>query len=288
MNRRKALEILEVREDASDEELKREYRKKLLMYHPDKNKAPDASAKFIEVQEAYTYLQSNSLPSSSDFSYSDILKSFLSSVLPIDELIIGRISGLLCAVVENNLDAIIEYLRTINRDTLSRIYGVIYKYKHLIHFNSELFERIEELLREDECVYLNPRLDVLLSDENVYILKRDGSTYLVPLWHHEVVFDVSGKNLVVKNNPIMPDNMDLDEYNILTVKLQYKLAELWDREVQVEVGSKTFAINGNMLRLTGETQRIEFGGAGVPYNDSEDIFAATKRQSVVLMVNLLQ
>jgi len=285
MNRKKALEILEVREDASEEDLKREYRKKLLLYHPDKNPSPDASAKFIAVQEAYTYLQS--APSGLLPSYFDILKSFLSSVLPIEELIIAKISELLCAIVENNLDAIIDYLRTINRDTLCRIHEVICKYKHLIHLSSELFERIAELIREDECIVLNPRLDDLLSDENVYILKRDGGTYLVPLWHHEVVFDISGKNLVVKNNPIVPDNMELDECNVLTVKLQYNLSELWDREVSVEIGGKSFAIGGNMLRLTGKPQRIEFDGAGVPYNNSDDVFADSKRQSVICMVTLL-
>jgi len=305
MNRKKALEILEVREDVSEEDLKREYRKKLLLYHPDKNPSPDASAKFIAVQEAYTYLQS--APSGLLPSYFDILKSFLSSVLPIEELIIAKISELLCAIVENNLrsipdeeynltpenfvrrslDAIIDYLRTINRDTLCRIHEVICKYKHLIHLSPELFERIAELLREDECIVLNPRLDDLLSDENVYILKRDGGTYLVPLWHHEVVFDISGKNLVVKNNPIVPDNMELDECNVLTVKLQYNLSELWDREVSVEIGGKSFAIGGNMLRLTGKPQRIEFDGAGVPYNNSDDVFADSKRQSVICIVTLL-
>ncbi len=288
MNRKRAFEILGVREDVSEEDLKREYRKKLLLYHPDKNNAPDASAKFIEVQDAYTYLQNSPSSESPNCSYFDILKSFLSSVLPVEELIIAKISELLCAIVENNLDAIIDYLRTINRDTLCRIHEVICKYRHLIHLNSELFERIAELLREDEIVWLNPRLDDLLSDENVYILRRDGGTYLVPLWHHEVVFDLSGKtNLVVRNNPILPDNMELDEFNVLTVNLQYNLSELWDREVALEIGGKSFAICGNMLRLTGDPQRIEFGGTGVPYNNSDDVFDATKRQSVILMVTLL-
>jgi molecular chaperone DnaJ len=60
MNRKQALNILGLREDEfTEDKLKKEYRAKILEYHPDKNKAPDASAKFIEIQEAYGVLKTN-------------------------------------------------------------------------------------------------------------------------------------------------------------------------------------------------------------------------------------
>jgi hypothetical protein len=289
MNRKKALDILEVREDVSEKDLKREYRKKLLLYHPDKNNSPDASAKFIAVQEAYAYLNRDN---GQDCSYVGILKSFLLSILreestPIEELIIAKISELFCVIIENNTDSIIEYLRTINRETLAKVYDVICNYRNLMPFDSALFERIGELLREDETVILNPRLEDLLSDENVYILKRGDRAYLVPLWHHEVVFDdASGNNLVVRNYPLLPDYMELDECNVLTVNLQYHLSALWDQVVEVKIGSKIFSIDGNMLRLTGDKQRIEFLDAGVPYNNMDNMLDVSNRQSVVFMVTV--
>ncbi|KRK49431.1 molecular chaperone DnaJ [Secundilactobacillus kimchicus] len=49
-------EILGVSRDASQDEIKKAYRKLSKKYHPDINKAPDAEAKFKEVTEAYEVL----------------------------------------------------------------------------------------------------------------------------------------------------------------------------------------------------------------------------------------
>jgi DnaJ-class molecular chaperone len=53
-------EILGVPRSASDEDIKSAHRKLVRKLHPDVNKAPDASAKFAEVQEAYDVLSDTS------------------------------------------------------------------------------------------------------------------------------------------------------------------------------------------------------------------------------------
>jgi molecular chaperone DnaJ len=49
-------EILSVSSNASDEEIKRSFRRLALEYHPDRNKNPDAEQRFKEINEAYQVL----------------------------------------------------------------------------------------------------------------------------------------------------------------------------------------------------------------------------------------
>lgn len=54
MNFNKAIKILKIKHNFSNDELKKAYRKQSLKYHPDKNKSGNDT--FIEVNEAYLYL----------------------------------------------------------------------------------------------------------------------------------------------------------------------------------------------------------------------------------------
>ena len=55
-SKRDYYEILEVQRNASQEDIRRAYRRKAMEYHPDRNKRPDAEAKFKELNEAYHIL----------------------------------------------------------------------------------------------------------------------------------------------------------------------------------------------------------------------------------------
>lgn len=54
--KREYYEVLDVSRDASEEEIRKSYRRLARQYHPDVNKAPDAEEKFKEINEAYQVL----------------------------------------------------------------------------------------------------------------------------------------------------------------------------------------------------------------------------------------
>ncbi|MDD3474542.1 MAG: molecular chaperone DnaJ [Candidatus Dojkabacteria bacterium] len=60
MEKRDYYEILGIGKNASQDEIKKAYRKLVKKYHPDVNKAEDAEEKFKEVQEAYEILSDES------------------------------------------------------------------------------------------------------------------------------------------------------------------------------------------------------------------------------------
>ena len=56
MAKRDYYEVLGLSKSASDDEIKKAYRKLAKKYHPDINKAKDAEEKFKEINEAYEVL----------------------------------------------------------------------------------------------------------------------------------------------------------------------------------------------------------------------------------------
>ena len=47
--------MLQIKEDATDEEIAKAYKKAALKYHPDKNREVDTTQIFIALQEAYKH-----------------------------------------------------------------------------------------------------------------------------------------------------------------------------------------------------------------------------------------
>ena len=303
MNRETALKILGLTDpiaEEDDETLKKTYRALILKYHPDKNKSEYSAAKFQEVREAYAFLQTaDSIMEDDDpanESYNDILRIFLSRILEKEyaelaapfitkmfELIFARIAF----YADFKSAPFFDLLRPINRPALEAIYSLLSKYREAFHLPEGLFEKMDEVLRLDEYIVLNPTLDDMFSEENVYKLKYEDRTYLVPLWHHDMTFDHEGRDLVVKCFPSLPDHIEVDEWNNLTVYLRFNVADVWNREVEVEIcHNKSVKFDGQLLRLTEEPQTILLDGCGLICNNVNDIFDSSVLQNIVLIVQL--
>lgn len=261
--------------------LKRQYRIKALRYHPDKNSSPDANEQFRLVREAYEYLSDHNSPME-NLPYVDLLKEFLNSKSPIIHIIIAKLSHM-CE------DKAVRFINSIDKMILIDIYKLLIVNREIMHIPDIFIEEILKILitktQGDERILLNPSLDDLWKD-NIYKLVVDDRTYLVPLWHHELIYDNSGCDLYVKCNPILPDNLEIDEDNNVIVSLEYKISDLLQMdEVYTVIGERVFSFTTNELRIM-RRQRIVRGGMGISRIKQKNVYDVSTKGDIIFDITL--
>lgn len=305
MNEQWACDILGLSSSPSPsrEEIRQAYRMKVLLYHPDKSKTANSAEKFMEVQAAYHFLvnQEDDYAEAADVyedytSYNRLLRVFLWSILKeefsaVTDLSTPFVVQLCMFVLEkaSQSGVVKSFLKNINRPALKLLYAILLRYGEVLHVPEEFTKSIESILREpytDEYIVLNPLLEDLLSEENIYKLKYRESTYYVPLWHHDMLFDHEGRDLIVKCFPVLPEHMEIDEQNRLTVHLEYRVDELFGKCKQVVqiTPNHSVSFNPEVLNLTKELQHIVVKNAGIPVNNVSDLMNCEKKQDIVLSI----
>jgi len=280
MNFQKACKILDInsKQKINIDELKHKYKRGALKYHPDKNNSIDAKNKFQEVSEAYQYLCENNVNlnelSQANTSYSDILFTFINTIIPIDKdtgvihVIIQKLTHI-CETKSN------DFLDNLDKETLIKIYNIIKMNKDIFHIKPEYISKIESIInnkvQNDEVIILNPTLEDLF-DNNLYRLTIDKKTYIIPLWHHELQYDNNGKDLYVRCNPVLLDDIEVDEINDIHFYKTYNIHDLWGQEhIDVEIGSRIFTVEVNKLKIM-RNQTIFICNSGISRPNIKNIY----------------
>tara|TARA_B110000285_G_scaffold130571_1_gene146695 strand:+ start:6360 stop:7259 length:900 start_codon:yes stop_codon:yes gene_type:complete len=297
MNFRKACEILDIDDNKNVDliQLKQKYKTYALKYHPDKNKCSNSTNKFQEINSAYEYLcnyheNNNDLDEilEQNTSYSDILFTFIKTIIPIDKdtdifyIIIQKITK----VCEGKS---VDFLEKIDKDMLIKIHNVIKQNQEVFHINDEYIELIENVInnktKNDEVIILNPTLQDLF-DNNLYRLTIDNNTYVIPLWHHELVYDNNGNDIYVKCNPILPEDVELDENNDIHIYRNFKISDIWGKEdITVNLGDRDYTIRVNKLKLIRE-QTIILMNSGISYINLKKIYDVSIMTTVFIHISL--
>jgi DnaJ-class molecular chaperone len=302
MQYKKACGILELNSPFTQDQIKKQYRLKALQYHPDKCDLPDAASRFTEIHDAYEFLlryegyqesdddqdqdEDSSTPTSS---YQHFLTSFLKNVLKNESrnqlfhTILQRISS---TCEEKTL----RTLEQLDKHTLLKIYDILSTYWQVLHFSENILQKIQEIIKskvqQDECIILNPTLDDLF-DNNLYKLSVGDFNYIVPLWHHELVYDNSGGEVIVKCYPVLEEHVYIDNQNNVHVELEADITDLWNKEVYVvEVGKREFRITPSTLKLAAH-QTVTFLKEGISTINTKDVYDVSKRGHVYVHLDLV-
>lgn len=297
MNFQKACEIFDLNEsiEINAKELKQRYKIYALKYHPDKNKSPNATEKFQELNSAYEYLRKHYKQNTDshemfgvNMTYSNILFTFLKTVIPIDKDtdIINVIIQKISKVCESKS---IDFLEKLDKEILIKIFKIIKKNKEIFNISDEYIHLIEAVItnktKNDEMIIINPSLDDLLNN-NLYRLTINNDTYIIPLWHHELMYDNNDINIYIKCNPILPDDIDLDDNNNIHIYRTLKINELWGKDVfEINVYNRKYTIETKKLSLL-PNQIVHIPNAGISRINTKDMLDISNLSTVIFHIQL--
>lgn len=306
MNYEKACKILDIQNDEITLDiLKKQYRINALRYHPDKNKDEDTTSKFQEIQTAYEYLshkitieepmdmENEMYEGDMTNSYADILFSFMKNLMQKDMTSDNK-NGIYYIILEKISNTCekkaLELIEKVDKKVLIKLYEIIGKYSDALHFSSNFIEKMNEIItkkiEKDECIILNPTIDDLF-ENNLYKLTVNGVTYIVPLWHNELVYDNMGNDLYVKCFPMLPDNVSMDDKNNIYISATFDIKEILNKEViKVGIGKREFEISPCDLMIK-PYQTIILKGKGISKINTVDIYDISKKSNILVNITLL-
>lgn len=295
MNYNKACHVLELNNDMSLDNLRKQYKLKALLYHPDKNKSQDAKSQFQEISEAYRYLLKHSEHNEDDekvlsnMDYKYYLFMFLKNTIKGNSQ-----ESLLYAILKKTTtvcsEKAIQLLQNLEKPSLIKIYEILTKNKNYLHVESELLDKIEKLINEkienDECIILQPSIDDLF-ENNLYKLKINQHVYIVPLWHNNLVYDNSGNDIYVKCFPILEDHIEIDKYNHIHIQISHSLQEIWENQsFQINIGKRNIEVPIEQILLKKQ-QLICIKNAGISQMNPDSVYDVSQKSHIYIYLLLL-
>ena len=288
MNFETAIDILELPRKFTDNELKKAYYKKALVFHPDKNTNEDTTEKFKKINEAYTFLGKKNNLENMPFSFQEILEKCLHFIYSDNKWDKVFKETTLHSLVFDCKKISLTIFETLNDARSVELYDFFSSHQDIFSFSEEWYREVERIIKKkgrENIIVLNPNIEDMMNDI-IYKLKIECKLYYIPLWHHELCYDISGKQIVVKCIPELESNMTIDEDNNLYVDIRYSIEKiLIDKKITFKIGNKIFNIPSSELRIAS-VQVYTFYNRGMLCINDGDIYNTKKRGHIYVNIYL--
>jgi hypothetical protein len=272
MKYRKALHILNLHEGFTQHELKKQYYKLSLQYHPDKN--PNGSEMFKTISEAYEYLCKNKTkPRVND------LSEYLRYVYDIDIETYNLIQNIIHTSYEQTNKA----LKKIDKCVLQKIRRFVQIYQKVFSVSDS---KMNDILAKTQTntrkhIYVRPTLEDIIN-RNIHIIEQDETKYYIPSWQHELEYDT----FIVFIIPITTDYIFIDDDNDIHIDISIQKEKLFDSEViEFKIGSKVFEIQIDELKVQ-KHQNVYFRKKGIPKINNISIYDSETISDIIVCIHI--
>lgn len=229
-------------ENLDIQELKKYYYIAALNYHPDKNIDNDTSDIFKEINDAYLYLKlyiennyikdnlkNHDTDKDTDLNFVTLLVSFI-NLLSMNEMndvnIINNFNKFKSDCIDYSNNILINFIDKLNINIIEDLYNFLINNK--ININDKFREILKDILIKKLEKYniflLHPNLKNLFEND-LYKLNINNEIVYVPLWHRELIYD----NNLIKIQPILEENLYIDNDNILNYNYYLKYKDIIDK-----------------------------------------------------------
>ena len=292
MNYEKAIHILAIKDNLLTLViLKKHYYKMALKYHPDKNLMEDTAERFKECNSAYVYLQQYLNVEIEDINdtYLSLIRKCIRSIFPEIQWNDLFLDSTVLGIINNCKKASLKIFKKINKDKALEVYSFLSTHREIFSLSDDILKEmygiLQKKMRRDNIVILNPTMDDLLGDK-IYKLEIEERKFMIPLWHHEVCFDVSGADLIVQSLPELEDHIFIDNNNNIICQFKGTIQEvLENKKIILKMGGRFFVIQGENLRIKKE-QTYVLRNTGMLRVDEDDLYSTQQRGHIYVEIQL--
>lgn len=299
-----AIKTLELNAGFSLVDVKRNYYKLSLKWHPDKNTSINSTKKFQEIAEAYEFLKiyldlenGNETNETNENDFLNMCNHFLSSLIETTKTMTGnritneQIMNILKQLTTKCEKVSIKLFEGIDKESSILLFNYLVSYADILSISQETLNEIKNVIelkmKNDNIIILNPNIDNLLNNE-VYVLNFEDKTYYIPLWHNELIYDTTKGKLIVKIEPELPPHLEIDDNNNIIVNLTTKINSLLVNEKLIfKLGEKVFQMVSSNLRIK-KKQQFYLKNIGLTRINYSEIYNITKKSDIIVNLELVE
>ena len=123
---------------------------------------------------------------------------------------------------------------------------------------------------------INKKIEVNIDnlvDKDIFVMEYENEKLYIPMWHHELVFEINNKKIVIECNRKINKNIIIDDDNNIIVKVFLKIEDLKNRKDINVIISKNLELKIEIEKLyIRKNQLIIFKNKGIPIINEKNIY----------------